>query len=509
MKELLSVLSLLIVFNILSAQKQDYVWTFGGDGSTDPGVQGMQIDFKDSDFNVKVIDLPHRNIRSHASICDREGNLLFYTNGCAVINRDQQVMPHGDSLNQNEWKDLFGWDDCDWGYPGQQNEVIIPDPGNDEGYYLIHKPRIFAGFSAPTSVHLWSSYIDISLDSSLGDLVYRDSVISDRKLMSSYLAVIPHANKSDWWLIQPVVNDSVFLTYKIDETGLVRMPDQNTHQYYNQFRSSASGHARFSPDGSMYAIYNYYDNLDLFDFDRETGILSHRQKIDVVPNSPSDVGGQFGSVEWSPNSRFLYVTNPDSLIQVDLWEEDPHDGIRLIDVYDGTTNPFVNDFYLQSLAPDCRIYISSGNGNRTFHVINNPNGLGQDCDFKQNGIQLPFSHSTANTQLFPRFRVDEVDKCDSTLVSVFGELVYYRRDLKVYPNPAIDQIHIELPQDIGRADMIIYNLQGEILESKELPLSSATILKYISAYPAGTYHIEIYPRDNPDRILYGKQIIKM
>ena len=59
-------LLLVLIFAISgTAQKQDYVWSFGGDGSGAPGIQGMQIDFKDSVFNVKEITLPHRNISSH------------------------------------------------------------------------------------------------------------------------------------------------------------------------------------------------------------------------------------------------------------------------------------------------------------------------------------------------------------------------------------------------------------------------------------------------------------
>ena len=502
---------ILIIFFIsinTFAQKQDYVWTFGIDQSSEPGIQGMQIDYKDSVFQVNQVDMPHGNLASHASICDADGNLLFYTNGCAIINRHQQVMPHGDTLNHDRWKEVLNWDDCDYGYPSQQNDVIIPDPASNSGYYLIHKPWIYNGQFRPSSLELWVSYIDMTLDDGLGDVVYFDSVIFEGDLLASYLEVIPHTNGSDWWLIQPVVEDSLFLTYLIDDIGFHRMADQNTHKYYNRHRSSASGTARFSPDGTKYAIYNYYQNISLFNFDRNTGLLTHEREIVVVQNPPTTPGAQFGSVEWSPNSRFLYVTNPDSLLQVDLWESDPHEGIRLIDVYDGTANPFANTFYLQTLGPDCRIYISSTNGTYSYHVINKPNELGLACDFQQNGIQLPQPHGSANVPLFPRFRVDEEEKCDPKYSSIFGNWVYYRRDLEVYPNPAQNFIYLEIPNGIGEAELMVYDNTGRIWLSDII--ESAVIKKTINIadYPAGIYHVEVIPINNPERILYGRQIVK-
>ena len=489
------------------AQKQDYVWTFGIDQSPEPGIQGMQIDFKDSIFQVNQVNMAHGNLDSHASICDSAGNLLFYTNGCSMINRNKELMPHGDTLNHNVFKELLNWDNCDIGYPGIQNDVILSDPGYSDGYYLIHKPQILDPPFQDITVELWVTYIDMSLDGGLGDVVFFDSVIFAGNILSAYLEAIPHANGLDWWLLQPVVEDSLFLTYLIDDTGFHRMADQNTHKYFNEFRSSASGTARFSPDGTKYAIYYYYDNIQLYDFDRSTGLLRNHQEI-VVFSNPDVASIKFGSIEWSPNSRFLYVTNRDSLLQVDLWESDPHEGIRLIDVYDGTANPFANTFYLQTLGPDCRIYISSTNGTYSYHVINKPNELGLACDFQQNGIQLPQPHGSANVPLFPRFRVDEEEKCDPKYSSIFGNWVYYRRDLEVYPNPAQDFIYLEIPNGIGEAELMVYDNSGRTWLSDVVRSNVIKKTINISDFPCGIYHVEIIPINNPERILYGGQIVK-
>lgn len=44
--------------------------------------------------------LLYEGVADHnASICDTDGNLLFYYNGCRVIDSTKQMMENGDSLN--------------------------------------------------------------------------------------------------------------------------------------------------------------------------------------------------------------------------------------------------------------------------------------------------------------------------------------------------------------------------------------------------------------------------
>ncbi|MCO6493491.1 MAG: hypothetical protein J5I98_34035, partial [Phaeodactylibacter sp.] len=115
----LSLLSILWCFVLsTAAQKQDYIWQMGVDYSAEPGVQAMQVDFNNDTFQIEVRDFLFRFNHNSQAICDKEGNLLFYTNGCAVLNREHEVMPNGDTLNHSSFKEITGWDDCAYGYPG-------------------------------------------------------------------------------------------------------------------------------------------------------------------------------------------------------------------------------------------------------------------------------------------------------------------------------------------------------------------------------------------------------
>jgi len=130
------------------AQKQDYIWLMGVDGSPESGIQGMIWDWNTMDAGPQEEILPFNVDNNNASICDEDGNLLFWSNGCSVINRNQEVMPNGDTLNWDPIREIVsGWDTCDYGYPGAGNIKIISDPRNGnsdiEGFYLIHKTMVY------------------------------------------------------------------------------------------------------------------------------------------------------------------------------------------------------------------------------------------------------------------------------------------------------------------------------------------------------------------------------
>ena len=501
-----------MISNIIIAQKEDYTWLGGYNYDVFPQdtliIEGYRIDFNKRPFQIdNNVNLSFGILGNNASICDAEGNLLFYTNGCAVINKTYQIMPNGDSINGGKWFDLL-WKHCSQGYPGTQDVLILPDPGNEEGYYLLHKTNIYNPGPEGTYRTLNYSYIDMSLDGGNGDLTIKNKTFDTNPLLYFYLTGIKHQNKKDWWLIQPIENDSSYLTFLIDESGINKKLNQNTHQYFDRSRSSASGTARFSPDGTKYAVYNYYNQLHVYDFDRGTGILSNHKMIEIYPTEEVDrTKIVFSSVEWSPNGRFIYCASEYKLHQVDLEANDPPNVIKMIGEFDGTEDPLPTLFCFMVQGPDCRIYMTPKSGSYSIHVINKPNELGTACDFVQNGIKFQYPNG-GTLPNFPRFRVDEEEKCDPTITSVFGEMVYYRRDLEVYPNPSNGLFTIKLPEIIGDANLVVSNINGQIIFMKKIRNSVMEEID-IANQPSGRYNIEVYALENPQRIFYGRQVVRM
>ncbi|MFN8320441.1 MAG: T9SS type A sorting domain-containing protein [Saprospiraceae bacterium] len=512
MKSILIIALLFFSSNCFS-QKEDYIWLGGYDWDADIkdtilSTEGYRLDFNKKPLEVENdVGFRFGILGNNASISDKDGSLLAFTNGCVVYNRNYQIMPNGDSINAGIWFDKL-WKSCAAGYPGTQDVLILPDPGNDKGYYLLHKTNIYNPGPGGTYINLNYSYIDISLDNGKGDVTIKNNTFDTNSLLSQYLSALKHENKKDWWLIQPIINDSTYLTFLIDESGINKKPNQNTHQYFDRSRSSASGTAKFSPDGTKYAIYNYYDQLHVYNFDRATGLFSNHKKIEIYPPSEIDrTQIKIGSVEWSPNGRFIYCASWDNLHQVDIWANDPQDAVRLIDTYNGTLDPFETNFALLVQGPDCRIYLSPRGGQYSIHVINKPNELGTACDFVQNGIKFLYPNG-GTLPNFPRFRVDEEEKCDPTITSVFGETVYYRRDLEVYPNPSTGLFTIKLPEFIGDANLVVSNINGQIVHKKEIGNSIIEQVD-ITNVVAGHYNIEVYLEKNFDKVFYGRQVVKL
>jgi len=483
--------------------KGDYNW-IGGYQSQ--GARGFTFDFNQKPVEIKFTELYWGFSGNITSISDKDGMLLFYSNGRGVFTADHQLMPNGAGINDGEWADIF-WDYPQYGFPGDQDILILLDPEYKYGYYLIHK----APFYIPNDVNqreIRMSYIDMSLNSGKGDVVFKNEYFyTGNYMMSSYLTALRHQNQKDWWIIQPMVNDSIFLIFLLDKIGIHRMEDQSTEYFFDKHRSSGSGTARFSPDGTRYAIYNYYDQLHVYDFDRETGVLSNHQIIEIY--DPEEIDREeinFGSVEWSPNGRFIYCSSEADLFQVDTWEKNLQDGVRFIDSYNGDLDPFPSRLYLMVQAPDCKIYMTPASGSYSLHVINKPDELGTDCDFVQGAIKLPNSNS-GGLPNFPRFRVDEEEKCDPTISSVFGQGVYYRRDLKAFPNPTSGPLSLEIPDGFTKGTLEIIDIRAGTVHRQKLDHPQEQYALDIGHLPAGVYHIELYPEENPGRIFYGVQVV--
>jgi hypothetical protein len=487
--------------------KGDFIWMSGTELREDgQAINGFLFDFNQKPMKVEEKLLTYGFYGSRASVCDAEGNLLFYSNGQGVLNADHQLMPNGDSLNWGLYTE-WAWYYPELGYPGPQDNIILRDPAYEDGYYLIHK-YIEMNLEGRNPRELWMSYIDLTKDQGKGDLIFKNEVLyNERDLLASFLTAIKHKNGRDWWIVQPLVNDSTFITFLLDDTGIHLREEYSTCYFFDGHRSSSSGTLKFSPDGTQLALYTYYDQLHVYDFDRATGVIDNHRIVEIY--DPDEIDRElhnFGSVEWSPNGRFIYTASSEDLFQVDTWEEDMQDGVRLIDSYNGTLDPFTTRLFLMVQAPDCKIYMTPKNGSYSLHVINKPDELGTACDFVQNGIKLPNSNG-GGLPNFPRFRVDEEEKCDSTISSVFGQAVYYRRGLKAYPNPSSGPLTIEIPENFSTGTLEIIDLRAGTVHRQKLDHPQEQYALDLGHLPAGVYHIEIYPEHNPERVFYGTQVV--
>jgi hypothetical protein len=88
------------------------------------------IDFTDS-FEIvpTCLGLNFVNI-SNSLICDSVGNLLFYSNGNAIADRNHEIMLDGTAINNTSHPDYID------GYPSKT--LILQKPNSPNLYYLFH-----------------------------------------------------------------------------------------------------------------------------------------------------------------------------------------------------------------------------------------------------------------------------------------------------------------------------------------------------------------------------------
>jgi len=429
-----------------------------------PGMDGGLVSWQSGQRQISDIDHGLEFAFNNASISSPNGDLLFYTNGCTVYDSTFSLMQGGDTINGNQWYDQI----CDRGASGFQSTMILPDPGYDNGYYILHQPLAFLENPFDLkALDLRYSYVDMS-QGDQGKVTVQDEVYFQDTIGSGLFSACQHANGSDWWFIKNEYRSDRKYIFLLSEAGINLVHTLSIGDTIGP-AESGGGQAKFSPDGSSYATGTAWSGINLYDFDRESGILSNHYQIHV-----RDVELQSTGLEWSPSGQFLYFNYIDLLYQVDVWTDDIEDEITLIDTFDGFTDPFAVVFGPQQRGPDCKIYMAGGSTVPYLHVINDPDEKGAACNFQQHSIKLPFNNDILSIPNFPNFRIDDADVCDPTITSVFG-IPVISDELEVYPNPAFDQITITGDYD-GLPYMILSQdgqsvTEGEISDDQTIDVS--------------------------------------
>jgi hypothetical protein len=134
------------------AQLESKYWYFGvkaGIEFCDTGVVAL------TDLNISF---PWRAVGA-ASISDEKGNLLFFSDGLTIYNKEREVMKNGTGL--------FG--EPTGAY--EQNVLITPWPKN-KGFYFVFTLCIN---TITNDTGLYYSIIDMSKDSSRGEVISKNN----------------------------------------------------------------------------------------------------------------------------------------------------------------------------------------------------------------------------------------------------------------------------------------------------------------------------------------------
>lgn len=330
------------------AQGEASIWYFGNKAGLNFN-SGSPVALTDSKMNTA---------EGCATISNAAGQLLMYTDGRTVWNNIHQVMPNGTGLLGHN--------------SSTQSSIIVPKPNSPNIYYIFTSTDL----ANADGVHY--SEIDLNLDGGLGDITATKNILLLTPACEKITAVKNAAGDGYWVVIHDYSNTS-FLAYSITSSGLNLTPVISNTGTIVSYRNQTVGYLKFSPDGTKLISCSYQNNIELFDFDATTGIISN-------PKLVSSKLANYG-VEFSPSGKIAYITTGDvnmfELLQFDLTASNiPSTAILLYKA---------NDIYHQvgalQLAIDGKIYAPIFDI-PYISVINNPEVLGLGCNFQLNAISL-------------------------------------------------------------------------------------------------------------------------
>ncbi len=385
------------------------MWLMGYDNS--PGVNGggTLIDFNTYPPTITYELRAEDFYVANTSLCDQNGYLLFYSNGCAIFNRERDFMDMGDTISPGYL--TAAWCDDEYaGTPFAEGVVALNFPGITYEYFLLNdscKSMFLDSVAYDRSLALLLNRIRIDDEFPLGKVVEKGTALLRDTLVGGYMQAIRHANGRDWWVIVPEYFSNCYHILLLTPLGLQEHKKQCIGHTYGPIDGSCQ--ATSSPDGTKYARFSGLYGLQLLDFDRCTGELSSPFWMDFSAPDFFRAG-----VAFSPDSRYLYASAHVKIFQLDLQAPDIAASKTLVAEWDGGLPNYPTRFYLEQLGPDGKIYVGSAGTHLTLHVIHFPNRPGLACAFEQRGLALA-SPNSWGMPAYPNYRLGPVDgsACDT------------------------------------------------------------------------------------------------
>ncbi|MBC3758582.1 T9SS type B sorting domain-containing protein [Hyunsoonleella sp. SJ7] len=391
MKKIALLVILFVVNASVYAQGEASNWYFGYGG-------GVSFD----PFTGVATSLNDGNLFTNegcASISDNFGNLLFYTDGSTIWNKEHDVMMGG--------TDLFG------DASSTQSAIIVPKPSHPDSYYVFTVDNELDGFNYGLNY----SEVDMRRDEGRGEVTTKNINLLGT-CSEKLTAVLKDCETESLWVIAFSSENGIeagFNTYhafEVSNVGVSATPVKSTFSSLSVF--DARGNLKLSPDGTKMAVANVTNNtidppgnnrLLLYDFDATTGIVSNQLQLNISGLNSFPYG-----VEFSPNNQFLYVhsSNNYNNLNIPLANNDPTNHRSTLTQFDVTeadiqASEFAIDerqLYRGSLqlGPNGKIYralaATYNFGIPYLAVIHNPNQRGQACNYDHNGIELSPNRST-------------------------------------------------------------------------------------------------------------------
>lgn len=346
----------MLCITICFSQNETANWTFGENAGLNFN-SGYPLPLGASQLNTT---------EGCASMSDNSGNLIIYTDGSTVWNKNHDIMTNG--------LDLLGNDSS------TQSAIIIPKPNSDTIYY------IFTVDDRAGSNGLRFSEVDLSLSGGLGAVTANKNILLESPITEK-LTAVEASNGEDIWVISHRWESNEFVSYLVSDLGVSTTPVvSGIGTYYGGDINQTIGYLKASPNREKVAsVVSYVSQVEVFDFNALTGQLTNPV---YIPNLSTNNPGFYGC-EFSPDSQLLYVselnydTNLSFIHQYNLGLNSAS-SIIASDIIVGQRT---GSFGALQQALDGKIYVAEFD-RTSMAVITDPNTIGVDCNVLSGFVNL-------------------------------------------------------------------------------------------------------------------------
>ncbi|MCH4553633.1 T9SS type B sorting domain-containing protein [Aestuariibaculum lutulentum] len=323
-----------------------------------------------------------------SSISNKNGELLFYTNGQTVWNKNHEIMSNGINLAGD--------------INNTQSTIIVPKPSDPNTYY------IFTTRENPTSTPLvtsglFFSTVKFTVQNPLGEITSKNSrltttitqrITAIHDAITNTIKVITFGSEST----QNNAPKDTFFIFTVTSNGVNKTPVKTQERTI----VSSAGAMKISPDGKIIALADFDGNfIYLYNFDITTSEVKYYNTIN--PNLLMDPLNPYG-VEFSQDSKILYFTgnnayNRSFLYKFLLYEPSIFNSKKLVST---TTEYSYGDL---QLAKNGKIYVANYLPTtppdivKNINVINTPKNE-DDSGFSAFSINLETGASLKGLPLF-------------------------------------------------------------------------------------------------------------
>lgn len=464
----MSMLLCVLLNSLAVGQPQSTHWYFGDSAA---------IEFTDTGV-VALTESAMFSREGCATTSDSLGNLLFYTTGFQVWNRDHEIMPNGDSFFiPTGWIEPIQLYYNTAGSSCTQSTMILPKPGSSEDTYIV-LTNVFDN----SNPRFMSSVVDMTLDGGKGAIVegQKSVTIDDSISYIEKMSAVRHGNGRDWWIVKPTLYDPPSLGLSLDSSYRFYLLTPEGIEYSHRQSIGdvrlplQAGETAISLHGDLYGTVTF-SSIQVFEFDRCSGTFTNVILRDTF-NFPADPSRYYGC-EFSPDGSKFYVTSEidkSVLIQYDLGNINNDGTVPKDTIWGIGTGYGIGQL---GLGPDNKIYFTVVEDdiwdneivdpfNGSLNVIHNPNEAGLACDVEIGAINLAGKRATLGLPNQPNYSLGAIEgsPCDTISTSV-GIQESVLPLIKVYPNPTTGILNIE---SNNSGAFTLYQLDGRKVFTEDI-----------------------------------------